>query len=90
MAAGLFGQLNFSAPKDVPALRYSDIDVDASLNSGVLIARASDTKAGGEPVARASYLQYGDVIASVVMTNAHGVPVQAYRQVTLLQAQLLG
>ncbi|MCX4747868.1 hypothetical protein OG455_20500 [Kitasatospora sp. NBC_01287] len=46
--------------------------------------------AAQQPVAEAAYLGSGDLVATVLMTNPHGVPNQAFRQVVLLQADLLG
>ncbi|MEY9949962.1 hypothetical protein [Kitasatospora sp. GAS1066B] len=43
-----------------------------------------------QPVAEVAYLGSGDVVATIVMSNPHGVPNQAFRQVVLLQADLLG
>ncbi len=45
--------------------------------------------AANEPVGRAVYLQNGDVVGLIVLTNPNGVPSQAFRQVAILQSDLL-
>ncbi|GAA1992233.1 hypothetical protein [Kitasatospora viridis] len=43
----------------------------------------------GRPTGRVAYLLAGDVVVTVVMTNAAGVPDQAFHQVVTLQSELL-
>ncbi|MEV6211438.1 hypothetical protein [Kitasatospora sp. NPDC051914] len=88
-AHGLFGEIGWSEPKGVPALHSADVEVDPSLPTSMLTTQAGDQKAKNGPTARAAYLQQGDVVAGIVMTNPDGVAVQAYRQVALLQSQML-
>ncbi|MEV8098287.1 hypothetical protein [Kitasatospora sp. NPDC085879] len=88
-ASGMLAQLGSSRPKGVPVLGFSDTAVDPALGPASLTVRASDEKANGRPTARAAFLAQGDVAASIVMTNPRGVAEQAYRQVALLQSQML-
>jgi hypothetical protein len=50
---------------------------------------SSDGSRNGQPTGMVAYVQSGDVVATVVMTNPHGVPRQAYRQVVDLESALL-
>ncbi|MFD0529336.1 hypothetical protein ACFQ1I_24465 [Kitasatospora arboriphila] len=88
-ASGMLAELGSSLPAGVPELGFSDVEVDPSLGVATLSVRASEEKAKGQPTARAAFLAQGDVAVSIVMTNPAGVPLQAYRQVTLLQSQML-
>ncbi|MEV4612207.1 hypothetical protein AB0K43_06325 [Kitasatospora sp. NPDC049258] len=81
-----------SATKTEPAgtgpLKRSDL-VFTSMPGVASQARAGDRKANGSPVAEAADIAAGDVVARIVMTNPAGVPEQAFRQVAVLQADLL-
>ncbi|MEW1909872.1 hypothetical protein AB0442_15655 [Kitasatospora sp. NPDC085895] len=88
-ASGMLAELGSSQPAGVSELGFSDVEVDPSLGVATLSVRASEEKAKGQPTARAAFLAQGDVAVSIVMTNPAGVPLQAYRQVTLLQSQML-
>ncbi|MEV7178807.1 hypothetical protein [Kitasatospora sp. NPDC093679] len=88
-ASGMLAELGSSQPAGVSGLGFSDVEVDPSLGVATLSVRASEEKAKGQPTARAAFLAQGDVAVSIVMTNPAGVPLQAYRQVTLLQSQML-
>ncbi|MBO1420187.1 hypothetical protein J0670_37030, partial [Streptomyces sp. FH025] len=47
------------------------------------------TAAKGAPATRMAYLSASDVVAVITMTNPHGVPAAAFRQVVTLQSDLL-
>ncbi|MFE9428761.1 hypothetical protein ACFYNO_38105 [Kitasatospora sp. NPDC006697] len=51
---------------------------------------ATDTATGPQPTGKVAYLLAGDVVATIVMTNAAGVPSQPFHQVVALQSDLLG
>ncbi|GLW68522.1 hypothetical protein Kpho02_08210 [Kitasatospora phosalacinea] len=57
--------------------------------AGQLDVRLSEEKAGGAPTGSLCWLQSGDVVALIQMTNPEGVPAQAFRQVVALQSSLL-
>ncbi|WP_371498403.1 hypothetical protein OG871_20385 [Kitasatospora sp. NBC_00374] len=77
-----------SEPKDTAALHRSDL-VFSAMPSVAAQARATGQKTDGRPVAQAADIAAGDVVARIVMTNPQGVPEQAFRQVAVLQADLL-
>ncbi|MEU9129261.1 hypothetical protein AB0D08_14345 [Kitasatospora sp. NPDC048540] len=77
-----------SEPKDAAPLKRSGL-VFQSMPTVASQARAADEKADGRPVAEAADIAAGDVVARIVMTNPKGVQEQAFRQVTVLQADLL-
>ncbi|MFJ1706719.1 hypothetical protein [Kitasatospora sp. NPDC088346] len=77
-----------SEPKDAAGLHRSDL-VFTGMPSVAAQARTVDERAGGRPVAQAADIAAGDVVARIVMTNPRGVPEQAFRQVAVLQADLL-
>jgi hypothetical protein len=89
-ATGLYGALADSGPKDQPQLQLDILDLDASLPAGVVNTRATVQKVAGLPTVRTTTMTQGDVVASIAMVNPGGVPIQPYRQVSLLQWQLLG
>ncbi|MER8183405.1 hypothetical protein [Kitasatospora sp. NPDC094015] len=75
-------------PTATGPLKRSDL-VFASMGGVASQARAGEQKANGRPVAEAADLAAGDVVVRIVMTNPAGVPEQAFRQVAVLQADLL-
>ncbi|MER5638369.1 hypothetical protein ABT095_15590 [Kitasatospora sp. NPDC002227] len=78
-------------PIDLPGLQDLDSGFVPVGSQTVSAYRATQKTAGDhrEPIGRVGYLQAGDVLAVVVMTNPKGVPAQAFRQVVTLQDQLL-
>ncbi|MFK0193876.1 hypothetical protein [Kitasatospora sp. NPDC090308] len=56
---------------------------------GRVDVRLSDEQAHGMPTGRVGWVQSGDVVAMVQLTNPQGVPVQAFRQVVALQSSML-
>ncbi|RAJ29642.1 hypothetical protein K353_06624 [Kitasatospora sp. SolWspMP-SS2h] len=56
---------------------------------GQVDVRLSDEQAHGMPTGRVGWVQSGDVVAMVQLTNPQGVPVQAFRQVVALQSSML-
>ena len=77
------------ATKDIEAL-HVDISAKAySVRSGQVSVRISDAKAGGVPTGRVGWIQYGDVVGLIQLTNPNGVPDQAFRQMLMLQSAML-
>ncbi|BFV58159.1 hypothetical protein KCMC57_up32630 [Kitasatospora sp. CMC57] len=76
--------------KEPADLAYAPLTLDPSMvrKSSVEFTKTT-AGAAKEPVGRAAYVQNGDVVALVVLTNPKGVPTQAFRQVAILQNQLL-
>ncbi|MFJ1756602.1 hypothetical protein [Kitasatospora sp. NPDC088134] len=79
-------------------LMTSTKDIDGSkpntngefpIASGQLEVRNATALAGDVPTGRFAWLQSGDVVALVQLTNPKGVPVQSFRQVVALQSELL-
>ncbi|MFJ9520260.1 hypothetical protein ACIRPK_18625 [Kitasatospora sp. NPDC101801] len=83
-------KMNDGELKEPAGLEYAGLKLDPSLEGRVSV-EFTRTTAGAEkePVGRAAYLRNGDVVAMVVLSNPKGVPVQAFRQVAILQNQLL-
>ncbi|GAA2105462.1 hypothetical protein GCM10009759_42560 [Kitasatospora saccharophila] len=77
-----------SETKDI-ASTHLDIDGVYPATSAQVNVRLSDEKAGGQPTGRLCWMQSGDVVALIQMTNPKGVPAQAFRQVVALQSGLL-
>ncbi|MGF1431436.1 hypothetical protein [Kitasatospora sp. LaBMicrA B282] len=81
------------SPKAVPqGVEGADrFDLGASVTAA---SRRTPPPPGAAPTrpstAEVGYLGAGDVVATVLMTNPRGVPDQAFRQVVLLQGDLLG
>ncbi|MGC0317759.1 hypothetical protein [Kitasatospora acidiphila] len=75
-----------AVPQAVPG------DDDATLQAGqhatIRITPPTSPTSPTSP-GEAAYLTAGDVVATVLLTNPHGVPHQAFRQVLTLQADLL-
>ncbi|MFJ5926810.1 hypothetical protein ACIQF6_29875 [Kitasatospora sp. NPDC092948] len=77
------------ATKDIEATRV-DISAKAyTVRSGQVNARISDAKAGDVPTGRVGWIQYGDVVGLIQLTNPNGVPDQAFRQMLMLQSAML-
>ncbi|MFB7943840.1 hypothetical protein ACFC6L_02870 [Kitasatospora phosalacinea] len=74
--------------KDVGTTRLDDDGV-YPIAAGQADVRLSEERSGGAPTGSLCWLQSGDVVALVQMTNPHGVPAQAFRQVVALQSSLL-
>ncbi|TQF04140.1 hypothetical protein E6W39_20300 [Kitasatospora acidiphila] len=78
-----------AVPQAVPG------DDDAALQAGqhatIRITPPSNPSNPTSPTnpGEAAYLTAGDVVATVLLTNPHGVPHQAFRQVLTLQSDLL-
>jgi hypothetical protein len=83
-------KMNDGDLKEPAGLEHSTLTLDPPMEnkSSVEFTKAT-AGADNEPVGRVLYLQNGDVVALIVMTNAQGVPAQAFRQVAVLQNQLL-
>ncbi|WP_146259181.1 hypothetical protein [Streptomyces tateyamensis] len=64
---------------------------DFTLGADQLAYTRTTSTVGGavQPTAKVAYLYAGDVVATVLMTNQHGVPSQAFHQVVTLQSDLL-
>ncbi|WP_329565763.1 hypothetical protein [Kitasatospora sp. NBC_01266] len=78
-----------AVPQGAPGVDEFDFRVPTASHTTKSGVQAGPTGAG-QPVAEAAYLGSGDVVTTIVMSNPHGVPSQAFRQVVLLQANLLG
>ncbi|GAA5006387.1 hypothetical protein [Kitasatospora paranensis] len=89
-ATGMYGALADSGPKDQPQLQLDILDLDPTLPAGVVNTRSTAEKVAGLPTVRTTTMTQGDVVASIAMVNPKGVPFQPYRQVSVLQWQLLG
>ncbi|MFD9125636.1 hypothetical protein [Kitasatospora sp. NPDC059571] len=89
--SGLYTQLTSGASKDLPGMEPDDFTLDQDLMKAQGTSRLQQSKeqAGGTPTVRLAQLVSGDVAGVVLMTNPKGVAPQAFRQVTLLQVQLL-
>ncbi|MEV7211953.1 hypothetical protein AB0O31_02500 [Kitasatospora cineracea] len=88
-AADFFsGALRMTASKDI-ASWHLDVDGKYPIAFGQVDVRLSDAQAGGMPTGRIGWVQSGDVVAVVQLTNPRGVPLQAFRQVVALQSGLL-
>ncbi|MFJ8440208.1 hypothetical protein [Kitasatospora griseola] len=78
-----------TSTKDIEA---SHVDIAAfgyPVAVGQVNVRDSDAKSGDRPTGRIGWLQYGDVVGLVQLTNPQGVSDQAFRQVVLLQSAML-
>ncbi|MFE1316544.1 hypothetical protein [Kitasatospora phosalacinea] len=82
------GARTMNRTKDVGATRLDDDGV-YPIAAGQADVRLSEERSGGAPTGSLCWLQSGDVVALVQMTNPHGVPAQAFRQVVALQSSLL-
>ncbi|MFF4339364.1 hypothetical protein ACFY00_05395 [Kitasatospora sp. NPDC001540] len=88
-AADYFGGVRMmSGTKDI-ATTTLDSDGKYPVAAGQLDVRLSEQKSGGAPTGSLCWLQSGDVVALIQMTNPKGVPAQAFRQVVALQSSLL-
>ncbi|WP_030459517.1 hypothetical protein [Kitasatospora sp. NRRL B-11411] len=88
-AADFFaGALRMTSSKDI-ASWHLDVDGKYPVAFGQVDVRLSDAQAGGMPTGRIGWVQSGDVVAVVQLTNPRGVPLQAFRQVVALQSGLL-
>jgi len=89
-AGAFYLRMNQGDLKDVPGLEYAYLSIAPSVD-GTSSTAFTKTTAGSknEPVGRVAYVQANDIAAAVVMTNPQGVPVQAFRQVTILQNNML-
>ncbi|MGW2372149.1 hypothetical protein [Kitasatospora sp. NPDC001683] len=58
---------------------------------GIEVTRkdSQETAGKGVPTTRVAYVSASDVVAVITMTNPHGVPATAFRQVVTLQSDLL-
>ncbi|MFF7637308.1 hypothetical protein ACFZB9_29775 [Kitasatospora sp. NPDC008050] len=85
-----YGALNDGgSPKAIPhAVSASDLPVSGSVVSNDCV-RTAPRQGSQAPTGEIAYLEAGDVVVTVLMTNPHGVPEQAFRQVAGLQADLL-
>lgn len=81
---------NTSDLKEPAELEYGKLNADGALERSSS-AKYTKRTAGAdhEPVGRVLRLQSGDVTGLIVMTNENGVPLQAFRQVAMLQSSLL-
>ncbi|MGW4382109.1 hypothetical protein [Kitasatospora sp. NPDC004531] len=74
--------------KDIESSRL-DQDGKYPVAFGQVVVRLSEARSGGLPTGRLGWLQCGDIVALVQLTNPHGVNDQAFHQVLLLQSALL-
>ncbi|GAA0679901.1 hypothetical protein GCM10010193_36940 [Kitasatospora atroaurantiaca] len=89
-AGAFYLKMNQGDLKDVPGLEYAYLSIAPSVDSTSSTAFTKTTAGSkNEPVGRVAYVQASDIAAAVVMTNPQGVPVQAFRQVTILQNNML-
>ncbi|WP_045305041.1 hypothetical protein [Saccharothrix sp. ST-888] len=89
-AGAFYRDLGTEQLKDVPALTDVHLPIDVGPGSRARLMSAGKTAGGAkDPVGRVAGLVNGDVFASVAMTNPRGVPVSAFQQVTILQANML-
>ncbi|OKJ00032.1 hypothetical protein [Kitasatospora sp. CB01950] len=88
-AGHFFSSVNLMpATKDIENSQ-TDFKGNYAVALGQVNVRLSDAEADGVPTGRIGWVQCGDVVALVQMTNPHGVPSQAFHQVVLLQSSLL-
>ncbi|WP_033217262.1 hypothetical protein [Kitasatospora phosalacinea] len=88
-ATDYFAGSNASAETKDIGSTHLDIDGTYPIAAGQLSIRLSDALAGGVPTGRLCWLQSGDVVALIQLTNPKGVPAQAFRQVVALQSAML-
>ncbi|MBD0692728.1 hypothetical protein [Streptomyces sp. CBMA123] len=77
--------------KAAPDARTATSSSDRELPDGVEVTRKESRESAGKdvPTTRLAYVSAFDVLAVVTMTNPHGVPATAFRQVVDLQSDLL-
>ena len=68
--------------------RVPDLPVSGNIVSNDCV-RTTPRQGSQAPTGEIAYLNAGDVVVTVLMTDPHGVPEQAFRQVAGLQAELL-
>ncbi|GAA4858847.1 hypothetical protein [Kitasatospora terrestris] len=90
-ATDLLGLLSsMSGTKHIESSKR-DALTEYPVGAGTVLARNSDARATGDiPTGRVAYLQCGDVVAVIELTNPKGVPGQAFRQLIALQSSMLG
>ncbi|RKE20406.1 hypothetical protein [Streptomyces sp. TLI_171] len=80
-----------SSTKDIAGTRPNTGNTEYPVVSGgQLEVRNATETAGDLPTGRLAWLQSGDVVAVIQLTNPKGVPLQSFRQVIALQSELLG
>ncbi|QKW20866.1 hypothetical protein HUT16_18985 [Kitasatospora sp. NA04385] len=82
------GANTMAETKDIDST-HLDIDGVYPIAAGQVNIRLSDAQAGGLPTGRLCWMQSGDVVALIQLTNPKGVPAQAFRQVVALQSSML-
>jgi hypothetical protein len=93
--SGAFGNAlsEYGSPKAVPQgiIGTDEVTLPSGQYATVRMTPPTDPAAPttASPTGEVAYLTAGDVVATVLLTNPHGVPHQAFRQVLTLQSDLL-
>ncbi|MER7845718.1 hypothetical protein ABTZ03_17430 [Kitasatospora sp. NPDC096077] len=81
-------EVQLKVAPDARTVQYGDWGIPEGVE---LTSKESRETVGKDvPTTRVAYVSASDVIAVVTMTNPHGVPAAAFRQVVTLQSDLLG
>ncbi|MER5861856.1 hypothetical protein [Kitasatospora sp. NPDC002040] len=89
-ASAYYQKMNSGDLKGSAGLEYASLKILPAVDASSSVEFTKTTAgAAQEPTGRALYLQSGDVAGLILMTNQQGVPVQAFKQVAILQHSLL-